>query len=125
MGCIVDFSVSNRQIDDVACNGLRGAPEEQGRGIQEYVVAEEVISAVDEEVFVAVRQHGRMGTEKGLWLACESAGDSTGGRAHSSTAKLCFFFFLDSLMSALFLSLRGRSHHIGTKSDVTVWDPGL
>ena len=35
-------------------------------------------------VFVAVRQHGRMFTEKGLRLACESAGDSTGGRAHST-----------------------------------------
>ena len=30
-----------------------------------------------------------------------------------------------SLMSALFLSLRRRSHHIGMKDDVTVWDFGL
>ena len=70
-----------------------GSEERQGRGIQEQIVAEEVISAVDEEVFVAERQHRRMCTEKGLWLACESAGDSTGGRAHSSTAMLWFFYF--------------------------------
>ena len=37
---------------------------------------------------MAERQHGRMCTEKGLCLACESAGDSTGGRAHSPTAML-------------------------------------
>ena len=57
------FSVANRQFDDVACNGFRGAPEEHSRGIQEQIVAEDVISAVDEEVFVA---DGRMCTEKGL-----------------------------------------------------------
>ena len=70
---------------------------------------------------MAERQLGRMCTKKGLWLACESAGDSTGGRAHRPTAVLCFFI-VDSLMSALFLSL---SHHNGMKNDVTVWDPGL
>ena len=47
-------------------------------------------------------------TEKGLWLACESAGNSTGGRAHSSTTML-WFLILDSLMSSLFLSLRHRN----------------
>ena len=80
------------------------APEEQSRGTQEEIVAEEVISTVDEEVFVAMRRYGRMCTEKELWLACESAGDSTGGRAHSPTAMLCFFK-LDSLMSSLLLSV--------------------
>ena len=42
---------------------------------------------------MAVRQHGRMCTKKELCLACESAGDSTGGRAHSPTAVLWFFLF--------------------------------
>ena len=37
----------------------------------------------------------------------------------------CCFFFLNSLMSALFLTLRRTSHHIGMKNDVTVRDPGL
>ena len=50
------------------------------------------------------------------------AGDSTGGRAHSPTAML-WFFLLNSLMSALFLSLRPQK--IGIKIDVTVWDRGL
>ena len=36
---------------------------------------EQVISTVDEEVFVAVRQRGRMCTEKGLSLACEGRRD--------------------------------------------------
>ena len=67
---------------------------EQSRGTQELIVAEEVISSVGEEVLMAVRQHGRMSTEKGLWLACESAGDSTSGRAHSPTAMLCFFLLV-------------------------------
>ena len=43
-----------------------GGPEEQRRRTQEQIVAEEVISTVDEEVFMAVRQHGWMCTEKGL-----------------------------------------------------------
>ena len=86
---------------DVACNGFRGAPKEQGRPTREQIVAEEVISAVDEEVSVAVRQHGWMCTEKGLWLACESAGNSTGGRAHSSTAMLCVFFLSFDVVSLL------------------------
>ena len=38
------------------------------------------MSTVYEEVLMAVRQHGRMCIEKGLWLACESAGDSTPAR---------------------------------------------
>ena len=54
-----------------------GARQKQSGGTQEQIVAEEVITTVGEEVFVAVRQHGRMCTEKGLWLACESAGVST------------------------------------------------
>ena len=66
--CVVGFSVANKQFDDVACDGFRGAPEEQGRGIRELIVAEEVISAVVEEVFVAVRQHGRMCTEMELFF---------------------------------------------------------
>ena len=49
---------------------------------------------------------------KGLRLACQSTGNSTGGRAHGLTAMLCFVR-LNSLMSALFLSLRRRTH-IGT-----------
>ena len=77
-----------------------GSPEEQSRRTQEQIVVEKVISTVDEEVFVAVRQHGWMCTEKGLWLACESAGDSTGGRAHSPTAML-FFFFLEIFFGLL------------------------
>ena len=40
---------------------------------------------------MAERQLGRMCTKKELSLACESAGDSTGGRAHGPTATLCFF----------------------------------
>ena len=67
-----------------------GAPEDQSRRTQGQIVAEEVISTVDEEVFMAVRQHGWMCTEKGLWLAGDSAGDSTGGRAH--TPRQCFVF---------------------------------
>ena len=67
---------------------------------------------------------GGVKDEKGLWLACQSTGDSTGGRAHGPTAMLCFVL-LNSLISALFPSLRRRSHHIGMKNDVTVWDPGL
>ena len=43
-------------------------------------------------VFVAVRQHRWMCTEKELLLACESAGNSKGGRAHSFTGMLCFSF---------------------------------
>ena len=58
-----------------------GAPEEQSRRTQEQIVVEEVISTVGEEVFIAVRQHGWMCTKKELRLACESAGDSTSGRA--------------------------------------------
>ena len=54
--------------------------------------------------------------KKELWLACQSIGDSTGGRAHGPTAMLCvFFFFLNGLISTLFLSSR----------HVTDWDPGL
>ena len=45
-----------------------GAPEELGRRTQEQIVVEEVISTVDEKIFVSVRQHGRMCTETGLWL---------------------------------------------------------
>ena len=33
--CVVGFSVVNRQFDDVAFDGFRGAPEEHGRGIRE------------------------------------------------------------------------------------------
>ena len=43
--------------------------------------------------FVAVRHRERMCTEKELWLASESAGNSTGGRAHSSTAMLWFLLW--------------------------------
>ena len=50
---------------------------------------------------------------RGCGLHVESAGDSTGGRAHGHTAMLCFVL-LDSLMFALFLSLR-RRNRIGTK----------
>ena len=68
----------------------RRSPEEQSRRTQEQIVAGEVISTVDEEVFLAVRQQGWVCTEKELWLVCESAGNSTSGRAHSPTAMLCF-----------------------------------
>ena len=67
---------------------MGGASEEQSR-----------ISTVDEKVFVAVRQHGWMCAQKRLWFACESAGNSTGGRAHDVTTVLCFVL-LNSVMSA-------------------------
>ena len=71
--CVVGFSVVNTQFDDVACNGFRGAPEEESRGVQNQIVAEEVISSVDEEVF-AERQLGRMCTRRGCgWLATAQA----------------------------------------------------
>ena len=76
------------------------APEEQSRRTQKQIFAEEVISRVDEEVSVAVRQHGWTCTQRGLWLTCGSAGNSTGGRAHSPTAML-WFLLLNSLMSSL------------------------
>ena len=46
---------------------------------------------------------GGVKDEKGLWLACQSIGNITGGRAHGPTAMLCFVL-LDSLMLSLFLS---------------------
>ena len=46
-----------------------------------------------------------MKDQKGLWLACQSTGDSTGGRAHGLTAML-FLFLLIGLMSSL-SSFRG------------------
>ena len=36
---------------------------------------------------------GGVKEEKGLWLACQSTGNSTGGRAHGLTAMLFFFSF--------------------------------
>ena len=45
-------------------------------------------------------------------------------RVDVPTAML-WFVLLDGLMSALFPSWRRRSHHIGMKTDITVWDPGL
>ena len=60
-----------------------------------------------------------MKEDKGLWLACQSTCNSTGGRAHGPTALLCFVL-LNSLMSALFLPLTRRRHHFGMKNDVTV-----
>ena len=99
MGCmLLGFSVVNMQCDDVACDRFRGAPQEQGRGIREQIVAEEVISKVDEEVFVAKRQHGRMCTEKGLWLACESAGKQHGWTCPQPHSNALVFFMLDSLI---------------------------
>ena len=32
---------------------------------------------------------GGVKDQKGPWLACQRTGDSTGGRAHGSTAMLC------------------------------------
>ena len=58
----------------------------------QQTVAEEVISTVDEEV----------------WLACGSAGNSTGGRAHSPTAMLCSVL-QNSLMSALLVAETRKS----------------
>ena len=81
-----------------------GAPEEQGRRTWEQILAKEVISTVDDMVFVAVRQHGRMCTEKGRRLACQR--DS--GWTHNPKA-VPIFFVLDSLVSPLFLSLRHRN----------------
>ena len=40
---------------------------------------------------MAVRQHGWMRTRKGLWLACDSAGDSTGGRVKNPPRQCCGF----------------------------------
>ena len=56
---------------------------------------------------------GGVKDEKGLWLAYQSTGNSTCGRAYGTTVMLCFVL-LNSLMSALFLSLR-RRNHMGTK----------
>ena len=70
-----------------------GAAEEQSRRNGEQFVAGEVISAVDEEGFYGVRQHGWMCTENGLRLACESAGNSS--------MAMLWFFLLNSLMSSL------------------------
>ena len=39
---------------------------------------------------------GGVKDEQGLWLACQSTGNSTGGRAHGPTAMLCFFSFEQS-----------------------------
>ena len=36
---------------------------------------------------------GGVKDDKGLWLACQSTGNNTGGRAHGPTAMLCFFLF--------------------------------
>ena len=80
--------------------GVGGAPEEQSRRTQEQIVAEVVSPQPMRRVFVAVRQHGWMCTQKGLWLACESAGNSTGVRADSPTA-MVWFYLLNSLMSSL------------------------
>ena len=44
---------------------------------------------------------GGVKEEKGLWLACQSTGNSTGGRAHGLTAMLLVFFLLNILMSSL------------------------
>ena len=41
---------------------------------------------------MAVRQHGRMCTEKGLWLACESAGDSMDVDAAPQQCCVLLFF---------------------------------
>ena len=71
---------------------MGGAREVQSRWTQEQVVAEEVISSIDEEVFVAVRQHGWTCNQKGLWQVCKSAESSTGGRAHSPTGAVVFSF---------------------------------
>ena len=87
---------------------MGGAPEEQSQGTQEQIVAEEVICTVDEEVFVAVRQHGRMCTENWLWLA-GSAGDGTDGRAHSShffavrtrESNTCVQFFITRMLGSV------------------------
>ena len=46
---------------------------------------------------------GGVKDEKELWLACQSTGNSTGGRAHGPTAMLSSFILLNSLMLALFL----------------------
>ena len=83
----------------------------------------ETVTLLKERVFFFLKNCAGNSTggvkEKGLSPACESTGNSTRGRAHSPTA------IVDSLMSAPFLSLRRRSHHIGMKNDVTVWDSGL
>ena len=77
------FSVANRQFDCGCCAATAtslatdSAERQTSRADQLGSVGKEVIFTVDEEVFVAVRRHGRMCTEKGLWLACESASDST------------------------------------------------
>ena len=53
--------------------------------------ADEVISTVVEEVWPC-DSTGGCAQRRGLWLASESAGDSTGGRAHSPTGMLWGFF---------------------------------
>ena len=56
---------------------------------------------------------GGVKDEKGLWLACRQA--TARVDVPTGPTAMLFFVLLNSLMSALFLSLRRRSH-IGTKS---------
>ena len=53
---------------------------------------------------------GGVKEEKGLWLACQSTGNSTGGRVHGLTAMLLVVFSFESLdVVSLFLSSRHRN----------------
>ena len=74
--------------------------------MQKQSVAGKIISAIDEIFDRAGDSTGGVKEEKGLWLACQSTGNSTGGRAHGLTAMLLVFFLLNSLMSSLSSSRR-------------------
>ena len=53
-----DLTETETDSNEALSEWGEGAPEEPSRRTQEQIVVEEVISTVDEEVFVAVRQHG-------------------------------------------------------------------
>ena len=89
MGCVL-LVCFEQAVDDVACNGFRGAPEEQGRGIQDQIVAEGVISGVDEEFFSVHATVRKDVHREGAVAGFESSGDSTGGRAHGDAEILYF-----------------------------------
>ena len=69
---------------------------------------EQIVEGANFVIFDRAGDTGGVKDEKGLWLACQSTGDSTGGRA---PRQCCVFVLFNSLVSAL-LSLL---HHIGTK----------
>ena len=92
-----------RQGDlETEVDGMEGDVTETETEINEALSSgrrsgDEVISTVEEEVRPC-DSTGGCAQRRGLWLASESAGDRTGGRAHSPTGML-WVFLLSSLMS--------------------------